>query len=279
MNENNAIEQIYPLCEQDYNFENEKEIKELLSPYKDGSIGIAQLNPIVGNLEYNAKKIIKYIKHAQSVGLDFVVFPELALVGYPFGNLLDRYPNFADENIAYVCGATAYVNADENITADSETTYWDLDSKCRDIEGRIQTITAGDGKAIQIRCVYLLPPSRAGQADRRQAAETAGDLYAAKGCCQAGKPAESAAPREPGRLTAPGRLAASAEAHSSAPALDSVLSAFPDDSCSAAAAVAPVWASPLALPAFPMLFTGVAPDAASACCFPSAFEPATVPPF
>ena len=102
MNENNAIEQIYPLCEQDYNFENEKEIKELLSPYKDGSIGIAQLNPIVGNLEYNAKKIIKYIKHAQSVGLDFVVFPELALVGYPFGNLLDRYPNFADENIKWL---------------------------------------------------------------------------------------------------------------------------------------------------------------------------------
>ena len=59
--------------------------------------------------------------------------------------------NFADENIAYVCGATAYVNADENITADSETTYWDLDSKCRDIEGRIQTITAGDGNLYACR--------------------------------------------------------------------------------------------------------------------------------
>ena len=61
--------------------------------------------------------------------------------------------NFADDKIAYVCGATAYVNAGDNVTADSETTYWDLDSKCRDIEGRIQTITAGDGNLYACRTV------------------------------------------------------------------------------------------------------------------------------
>lgn len=59
--------------------------------------------------------------------------------------------NFSDPEIAYVCGATIYVNAGENITADSETTYWNLDSKCRDIEGRIQTITAGDGNLYACR--------------------------------------------------------------------------------------------------------------------------------
>lgn len=59
--------------------------------------------------------------------------------------------NFADENIAYVCGATTYINAGDNVTADSETTYWNLDSKCRDIEGRIQTITAGDGNLYACR--------------------------------------------------------------------------------------------------------------------------------
>lgn len=58
---------------------------------------------------------------------------------------------FCDENIKYVCGATVYVNADENRTADSESTYWDLDSKCRDIEGRIQSITAGDGNLYACR--------------------------------------------------------------------------------------------------------------------------------
>ena len=59
--------------------------------------------------------------------------------------------NFADEKIAYVCGATVYVNSDDNNTADSENTYWNLDSKCRDIEGRIQTITAGDGNLYACR--------------------------------------------------------------------------------------------------------------------------------
>lgn len=58
---------------------------------------------------------------------------------------------FFDPNIKYVCGSTIYVNANENRTADSETTYWDIDSKCRDIEGRIQTITAGDGNIYACR--------------------------------------------------------------------------------------------------------------------------------
>ena len=58
---------------------------------------------------------------------------------------------FCNKNIKYVCGATVYVNATENRTADSETTYWDMDSRCRDIEGRIQTITAGDGNLYACR--------------------------------------------------------------------------------------------------------------------------------
>lgn len=102
MDKNNVMEQIYSFCEYDNNYEKEKELKELLAPYKNGSIGIAQLNPIVGNFEYNAKKIVKHIKYTQNIGLDLVVFPELALVGYPFGDMLDRYPNFAKENIKWL---------------------------------------------------------------------------------------------------------------------------------------------------------------------------------
>lgn len=58
---------------------------------------------------------------------------------------------FCNEEIKYVCGATVYINATENRTADSENVYWDMDSKCRDIEGRIQTITAGDGNLYACR--------------------------------------------------------------------------------------------------------------------------------
>lgn len=66
---------------------------------------------------------------------------------------------FCDKNVKYVCGATVYINATENRTADSETTYWDMDSRCRDIEGRIQTITAGDGNLYACRtCDYKEVP-------------------------------------------------------------------------------------------------------------------------
>jgi len=77
-------------------------LKELLVPYKDGSIGIAQINPIPGNVEYNANKIIKYIDHAQEIGLDVVVFPELALMGYPIEDTIDRHPVIVEDNVKWL---------------------------------------------------------------------------------------------------------------------------------------------------------------------------------
>ncbi len=52
---------------------------------------------------------------------------------------------FADEDVAYVCGRLMYTDAEEGGTGDSESTYWKLDLKMRDIESRIQTVTAGNG--------------------------------------------------------------------------------------------------------------------------------------
>ena len=51
-------------------------------------VAIAQINPIVGDLNGNAKKIISYIKRAQHRKADIVAFPELALTGYPPEDLL-----------------------------------------------------------------------------------------------------------------------------------------------------------------------------------------------
>jgi NAD+ synthase (glutamine-hydrolysing) len=42
---------------------------------------LGQLNPIVGNIEYNLSKIISIIESNQSA--DLIIFPEMALVGYP----------------------------------------------------------------------------------------------------------------------------------------------------------------------------------------------------
>ena len=80
----------------------EEKLKEILLPYKEGSIGLAQINPIVGDLEYNAKKIVKYINHAQNIGLDVVVFPELTLMGYPIEDTIDRHPIIVEENVKWL---------------------------------------------------------------------------------------------------------------------------------------------------------------------------------
>ncbi len=55
-------------------------------------IAFAQINLISGNVEYNKNKIIEYIKNAKKEGAKLVVFPELALLGYPMGDILERYP-------------------------------------------------------------------------------------------------------------------------------------------------------------------------------------------
>lgn len=64
-------------------------------------IALAQINPIVGDLSGNTKKIIDYIKRAKNEKADLVVFPELALTGYPPEDLLLK-KQFIDDNLAYL---------------------------------------------------------------------------------------------------------------------------------------------------------------------------------
>ena len=77
-------------------------VKNIVS--NGGFIGMAQINPIAGNIEYNAKKIAKYIKYSCKIGLDLVVFPELALMGYPIEDTIDRHPIIVEENIKWLKG-------------------------------------------------------------------------------------------------------------------------------------------------------------------------------
>ena len=76
--------------------------KNKILSQKRGLIGIAQINPIAGNIEYNAKKVVKYINLAQSIELDLVVFPELTLMGYPIEDTIDRYPIIVEDNIKWL---------------------------------------------------------------------------------------------------------------------------------------------------------------------------------
>ena len=49
---------------------------------------LAQINPIVGDLEGNAKKILHIASKARSISADLVLTPELSLWGYPANDLL-----------------------------------------------------------------------------------------------------------------------------------------------------------------------------------------------
>jgi len=51
-------------------------------------IALAQINPVVGDLDYNIGKILEYISKACTAGSDLVIFPELSLTGYPPQDLL-----------------------------------------------------------------------------------------------------------------------------------------------------------------------------------------------
>ncbi len=56
------------------------------------------MNPIVGDLSGNVKKIISCIRRAQKLKADIIAFPELAVTGYPPEDLLMK-PHFIEDNI------------------------------------------------------------------------------------------------------------------------------------------------------------------------------------
>jgi NAD+ synthase/NAD+ synthase (glutamine-hydrolysing) len=61
-------------------------------------IALVQINPVIGDFAYNSAQICSWAEKARKKGCDLVVFPELALCGYPPQDLLER-PAFITENI------------------------------------------------------------------------------------------------------------------------------------------------------------------------------------
>lgn len=98
-------------------------------------ITLAQLNQTVGDIDANTKKIINAIEQAREQGADLIVFPELAICGYPPRDLLlvegfvERCAQAAkqigeqhSEGIAVIIGTPLPV---ENGTANSLVVYQD----------------------------------------------------------------------------------------------------------------------------------------------------------
>jgi NAD+ synthase (glutamine-hydrolysing) len=53
-------------------------------------IALCQIDPIIGNLEYNKAKILDGYKKGIVAKVDLVIFPELSLVGYPPLDLVEK---------------------------------------------------------------------------------------------------------------------------------------------------------------------------------------------
>ena len=67
-------------------------------------IALAQINPTVGDFSGNLRKITEGIACASEAGVDLVIFPELAICGYPPADLLekDSFIGRAGESLATV---------------------------------------------------------------------------------------------------------------------------------------------------------------------------------
>jgi NAD+ synthase (glutamine-hydrolysing) len=64
-------------------------------------VALAQLNPTVGDLEGNTRKVVDWIDRAREAGADLVAFPELVLTGYPPEDLLLK-PSFIRDNLRHL---------------------------------------------------------------------------------------------------------------------------------------------------------------------------------
>ncbi len=87
-------------------------------------IALGQINPTVGDFSGNAAKIIQFAMQARNAGASLILFPELAVCGYPPRDLVER-PSFVEScratvekiateanGIAVICGTVTPAEAD-----------------------------------------------------------------------------------------------------------------------------------------------------------------------
>jgi NAD+ synthetase len=64
-------------------------------------VALAQINPTVGDIPGNSRKIERFIEQAMNQRADLCIFPELSIIGYPPKDLLLK-PRFIEDNLRAV---------------------------------------------------------------------------------------------------------------------------------------------------------------------------------
>ena len=114
-------------------------------------IALGQINPTVGDFSGNAEKIISFAQRAQTAGAGLILFPELAICGYPPRDLVER-PSFVARNretldlvaertrgISVICGLVTPAQADTGKSVMNSAAL------------------LGDGKVLFVQSKMLLP--------------------------------------------------------------------------------------------------------------------------
>jgi NAD+ synthase (glutamine-hydrolysing) len=78
-------------------------------------IALAQINPTVGDFQGNTKKIIEFAQEASNAQADIVMFPELAVCGYPPADFLEK-PSFVARAAEAIAEIAATATAGRSLT-------------------------------------------------------------------------------------------------------------------------------------------------------------------
>ncbi|HJR75978.1 MAG TPA: NAD+ synthase [Nitrospiraceae bacterium] len=126
-------------------------------------IAMVQMNPIVGDLDGNAARIIAWIREARKAKADLVTFPELSITGYPPEDLLLK-TRFIEDNrralqkvVKQVHGITAVVGYVEHggSSAQPLTSPSVLPAGCHELYNAAAIIAGG--RVISTYCKWHLP--------------------------------------------------------------------------------------------------------------------------
>lgn len=141
---NNLIELDYPkdklkiLVASDNSMDRTNEFVELfITKHKDFDIKLYKVKERRGktNAQNEAQKL---------VDTDYLVMTDANSM-LEKNSVKELMAAFTSDDIKYVTGKLVYINKETSDTSNSESSYWSSDLYVRNVEARIQTITAGNG--------------------------------------------------------------------------------------------------------------------------------------
>lgn len=123
-----------------------------------GNLALAQINVSPGDLAGNAKKIMHALKTAEQLSVDVVIFPELALMGYPPRDVIVRYPFLVAENLKWLQNIATKTSQTWAMIGFVEPRYTHSPAQKRIGKGAFNAVAIlGEGKIQAIVRKNLLP--------------------------------------------------------------------------------------------------------------------------